>query len=97
MGENDYEAEGMADSSRPVSFVTRYEALKTWCRRWHGDLTDIVDQRCTGHKDRSPSRINCTCRDSPRWQDDVTELQVFKSAWSAPLGGNQVLRYSVQL
>ena len=29
-------------------------------------------------KIRPQSRINCTFRDSPKWQDDVTELQVFK-------------------
>ena len=28
-----------------VSKETRYEGLKTSCRRWHGDMTDIADQR----------------------------------------------------
>jgi hypothetical protein len=44
MGENDYEAEGMADSSRPVSFVTTYEGLETSRQRRQSDMTDIVDQ-----------------------------------------------------
>jgi hypothetical protein len=30
---------------KAISNQTRYEALKTWCRRWHGDMTDIVDQQ----------------------------------------------------
>ena len=29
----------------PVSNVTTYEGLKTTCRRWPGDMTDIVDQQ----------------------------------------------------
>ena len=28
-----------------VSEETTYEGLKTSCRRWHGDMTDIVDQQ----------------------------------------------------
>jgi phosphate transport system protein len=28
-----------------VSKQTTYESLETSCRRWHGDMTDIVDQR----------------------------------------------------
>ena len=28
-----------------VSNKTTYEGLKTSCRRWHGDMPDIVDQR----------------------------------------------------
>jgi len=28
-----------------VSKQTTYERLKSSCRRWHGDMTDIADQR----------------------------------------------------
>ena len=30
---------------KAISKQTRYEALKTSCRRWHGDTTDIVDRQ----------------------------------------------------
>jgi hypothetical protein len=32
-------------SCPPVAKTTTYEGLKTSCRRWHGDMTDIVDQQ----------------------------------------------------
>jgi len=30
---------------RVVSKQTTYEGLNTLCRRWHGDMTDITEQR----------------------------------------------------
>ena len=43
-------AEPMRDAGpgRPTHVVlkqTTYEGLKTSCRKWHGDMTDIVDQQ----------------------------------------------------
>jgi hypothetical protein len=32
-------------SCPPVAKTTTYEGLKTSCRRWHGDMTDIVDEQ----------------------------------------------------
>ena len=34
-----------AESPDLVAKQTTYEGLKTSCRRWHGDMTDIADQR----------------------------------------------------
>jgi hypothetical protein len=34
----------------------------------------VLAEHRNGPTNRSPSRINCTCRDSPTRQDDVREL-----------------------
>ena len=36
---------GIERGGHNVSKQTSYEGLKSSCRRWHGDMTDIADQR----------------------------------------------------